>query len=79
LCVDFRNLNQVSLEGKYALPNKENLLQRVIGVGILSMLVGFSGYNHFLVKEEDPLETTFTTAWGTYKYLRMSFDLLNVA
>jgi hypothetical protein len=56
----------------------ENLLQRVIGAGMLSMLDGFSGYNQVLVKEEDQLKTTFTTPWGTYKYLRMPFGLLNV-
>jgi hypothetical protein len=50
LCVDFRNLNQLSLKDNYPLPNMEHLLQRVIGVGMMSMLDGFSGYNQVLVK-----------------------------
>jgi len=42
LCVDFRNLNQLSLKDNYPLPNMEHLLQRVIGAGMMSMLDGFS-------------------------------------
>jgi hypothetical protein len=77
LCVDFRNLNQLSLKDNYHLPNMEHLLQRVTEVGMMSMLDGFSGYSQVLVKREDQLKTTFTTPWGTFMYLRMSFGLMN--
>jgi hypothetical protein len=79
LCVDFRNLNQLSLKDSYPLPNMEHLLQRVTGVGMMSMLDGFSGYNQFLLKREDQLKTTFTTPWGAFMYLRMSFGLMNAS
>jgi ribonuclease HI len=78
LCVDFRNLNQLSLKDNYPLPNMEHLLQRVTGAGMMSMLDGFSGYNQVLLKREDQLKTAFTTPWGTFMYLRMSFGLMNV-
>jgi hypothetical protein len=55
----------------------EHLLQRVTGVGMMSMLDGFSGYNQVLLKREDQLKTTFTTPWGTFMYLRMPFGLMN--
>jgi hypothetical protein len=77
LCVDFRNLNKDSLKDNYPLPNMEHLLQRVTRDEMISMLDGFSGYNQILVKEEDQLKTAFTTPWGTYKYLRMPFGLIN--
>jgi hypothetical protein len=77
LCVDFRNLNQLSLKDNYPLPNMEHLLQRVTSVGMMSMLDGFSGYNQVLVKKEDQLKTTFTTPSGTFMYLRMPFGLMN--
>jgi hypothetical protein len=64
LCVDFRNLNQLSLKDNYPLPNMEHLLQRVTGAGMMSMLDGFSGYNQVLLKREDQLKTTFTTPYG---------------
>jgi ribonuclease HI len=78
LCVNFRNLNQLSLKDNYPLPNMEHLLQRVTGAGMMSMLDGFSGYNQVLLKREDQLKTAFTTPWGTFMYLRMSFGLMNV-
>lgn len=77
LCVDFRNLNQLSLKDNYPLSNMDNLLQRVTGAGMMSMLYGFSGYNQVLVKEEDRPKTSFTTPWGTFEYLRMPFGLMN--
>jgi hypothetical protein len=78
LCVDFRNLNQLSLKDNYPLPNMEHLLQRVTGARMMSMLDGFSGYNQVLVRKEDRLKTAFTTPWGTFMYLRMPFGLMNV-
>jgi hypothetical protein len=78
LCVDFRNLNQSSLKDNYPLPNMEHLLQRVTGARMMSMLDGFSGYNQVLLKREYQLKTTFTTPWGTFMYLRMSFGFMNV-
>ena len=41
------------------------------------MLDGFSGYNQVLANKEDQHKTTFTTPWGTYKFLRIPFGLLN--
>jgi hypothetical protein len=56
----------------------KNLLQRVTDLGMLSMLDGFLSYNQILVKDEYQHKTYFTTPWGTFEYLRMSFGLLNV-
>ena len=77
LCVDFRNLNIACEKDNYSLSNMETLLQKITGSGIMSMLDGFLGYNQVLVNKEDQHKTTFTTPWGTYEYLRMSFGLLN--
>ena len=56
LCVDFRNLNHVSLKDNYPLPNMEHILQRFNIAEMMSMLDGFSGYNQVLVKEKDQLK-----------------------
>ena len=45
LCVDFRNLNKVSLKDNYPLPKKDHILQRVVGSSRISLPDGFSGYN----------------------------------
>ena len=65
------------MKDSYPLVDMETLLQRVTGLGIMSMMDGFSGYNQVLVKKEDQHKTTFTSPWGTFEYLRMPFGLLN--
>ena len=41
ICVDFKNLNQVSLKDNYPLPKMDHILQRVVGSQRMSMLNGF--------------------------------------
>ena len=57
LCVDFRNLNKVSLKDNYPLPKMDQILQRVVGSERISMMDGFSGYNqvkYFLKAKRKP-------------------------
>jgi hypothetical protein len=78
LCIDFQNLNKVSLKDNYPLPKMDHLLQRVVGSSRISLLDGFSGYNQVLVHPDDQDKTTFTTPWGTFMYVKMPFGLMNV-
>jgi hypothetical protein len=78
LCVDFQNLNKVSLKDHYPLPKMDYILQNVVGSQKMSMLDGFSGYNQIMVHPDDREKTAFTTPWGTFMYAKMSFDLMNV-
>ena len=50
----------------------------VVGSSRISLLDGFSGYDQILVQEEDQAKTTFTTPWGTFMYVKMTFGLMNV-
>jgi hypothetical protein len=77
LCVDFWNLNRVSLKDNYPLPNMDYILQKVVGSQKLSMLDGFFGYNQIIVHPGDQEKTTFTTPWGTFMYAKMPFGLMN--
>jgi ribonuclease HI len=45
LCIDFRNLNKVSLKDNYPLPKMDHILQRVVGSSRIPLLDGFSSYN----------------------------------
>ena len=73
LCVDFRNLNKVSLKDNYLLPKMDQILQRVVGSERISTMDGFSGYNQVKVFPEDQEKTNFTTPWGTFMYTKMPF------
>ena len=77
LCVDFRNLNKSSEKDNHPVPPMEQILQKVFGAEILSLLDGFSGYNQILVSPDDQLKTAFRTPWGTYAYHKMPFGLIN--
>lgn len=77
-CVYFRNLNNVSLKDNYPLHKMDHILQKVVGSNRISLLDGFSRYNQVLIHPEDQHNTTITTPWGTFMYVKMSFCLMNV-
>lgn len=77
LCIDFRNLNKVSLKDNYPFPNMDHILHRVVGSSRMSFLDGYSEYNQILVHKYDQLKTTFTTPWRTLMYANMPFGLSN--
>ena len=77
LCIDFRNLNKVSLKDNYPLPKMDHILQRVVGASHMSLLDCYSGYNQVSIHEDDRDKTTFTTPWGTFHYAKMPFGLKN--
>ena len=77
ICIDFRNLNRVSLKDNYPVPKMDHILQKVVGSQRMSMLDGFYGYNQVLVHPDDQENTAFTTPWGTFMYSKIPFDLMN--
>jgi hypothetical protein len=77
LCIDFRNLNKVSLKDNYPLPKMDHILQRVVGTERISMMDNFSGYNQIVVHKDDRAKITFITPWGTFMYDKMPFGLMN--
>jgi len=77
ICFEFRNLNRCSRKENYPLPTMEHILQKVTGSVRISMIDGFSDYNHILVLPEDKENTTFATPCGTLMYSNMLFGLMN--
>jgi hypothetical protein len=77
LCVDFRNLNKLYLKENYPLPKMNYILQKVVGSQRMSILYGFSGYNHIMVHLDDQENTAFTTPWRTLMYAKMPFGIMN--
>ena len=56
----------------------EQILQKVAGSEMFSLLDGFSGYNQVLVSRTDQLLKAFRTKWGTFCFRKMPFGLINV-
>lgn len=76
--MDFRDLNKACPKDNFPLPNIDNLVNYIIGHEMLSLMDGFSGYNHITVASEDQHKTTFITCWGLFCYKVMPFSLNNV-
>ena len=66
-------MNRSSLKDNYPLPKIEQILQKVVGAQIISMVDGFSGYNQIAMHPGDREKTAFTTPWGTFMYEKMPF------
>ncbi|WVZ85241.1 hypothetical protein U9M48_032188 [Paspalum notatum var. saurae] len=73
LCVDYRPLNAVIVKNKYPLPHIDILFDQLGGATVFSKIDLRSRYHQIKVREED----IFSTRYGLYEYLVMSFGLTN--
>jgi len=79
LCVDYRALNNIMIKNSYSLSlisELQNRLQRAQWFMKFNILEAF---NQIRIKEEDEWKTVFCTQLKHYKYLIMSFDLINAS
>ena len=77
MCIDYRQINNVTMKNKYPLPRIEDIFYQLKGAGVFSKVDLRSGYYKLRVKDEDVLKTTFRTRYGHYEFLVMPFRLTN--
>jgi hypothetical protein len=77
LCVDYRPLNAIMVKNKYPLPRIDILFDQLAGARVFSKVDLRSGYHQIKIRLEDIPNTAFSTRYGLYEYLVMSFGLTN--
>jgi hypothetical protein len=77
LCVDYRPLNVVTVKNKYPLPCIDILFDQLTGAKVFSNVDLRSGYHQIKIHPEDIPKIAFSTKYGLYEYLIMSFGLTN--
>jgi transposase InsO family protein len=77
MCIDYRQLNKITVRDRYPLPRIDDLLDRIARCKLFSSLDLQSGYHQIRIAEADVPKTAFTTPIGHFQFKVLCFGLTN--
>ena len=73
LCIDYKQLNKITVKNKYPLPRIDDLFDQMRGENVFSKIDLRSGYHHVRIKDEDIHKTAFRIRYGHYEFVVVPF------
>ena len=77
VCMDYCQLNKLTIKNKYPLPRINDLFDQVKGATVFYKIDLRSRYHQIQIKDKDISKTTFRTRYGHYEFVVLPFGLTN--
>nr|GEY35558.1 hypothetical protein [Tanacetum cinerariifolium] len=77
ICIDYRELNKLTVKNRYPLPKIDDLFDQLQGLQFFLKIELRSGYHQLRVHEDDILKTAFRTRYRHFEFIVMPFNLTN--
>ncbi|GJW49761.1 putative reverse transcriptase domain-containing protein [Tanacetum coccineum] len=69
MCIDYRELNKLTVKNRYPLPRIDDLFDQLQGSSVYSKIDLRSGYHQLRVRDKELSKTAFRTRYGHYDKL----------